>query len=108
MAQPPAKYQPYRGYGCAHPWYWYVCSPNVPTRVRTRSDWRLNIPAWDYLYDEANAQHYRPFSRRSRSVFEKRRVHRAFRQRVKAALRAELCGDDAVSHNFRFYGDWLD
>lgn len=111
--QPTATYQPYRGYGTAHPWYWYACYPNPLRRVRTRSDWRLDIPPVDDDGDE-NAVWQRPFSNRRESAYQKRLAHRRFRRRVRLALRDELTlrasGDDypAISHRFRYYGDWLD
>lgn len=101
------KYQPYRGYGCARPWNWYYSYPNIPRRVRTRGDWRLDTPLVDEDGD-ANAFWHRPFVGRRDSIYEKRLAHRVFRRRAKAAIRRELAGDDAVSHNFRYYGDWLD
>jgi hypothetical protein len=95
----PAKYQPYRGYGCAHPHLWYGPRAIPPRRLRTRSDWRypaMRVPWRRLTHDSADAG------------YEKRQIHRAFRHHARAALRRELTGDDAVSHNFRAYGDWLD
>ena len=39
--------------------------------------------------------------------YEKTRRHRVFRRLAKRAIWRELKGDDDVSHNFYFGGDWL-
>lgn len=108
--QPTAKYQPYHGYGTARPWNWYYCYPNpYPRRIRTRGAWRLDAPRFDERDGEPLAfWKVCIFNNRRGSVYEKRKAHRVFRRRSRDALRRELRGDDNVSHNARYYGDWLD
>jgi len=105
--QPPAKYQPYHGYGFAHPWLWYGIWASTPKRVRTRNGWRHPIPR-----RELWIRRYQPWKRHDKdsnaSVYEKKRVHRIFRRRAKFAIYRELAGDDNVSHNFIVSGDYLD
>lgn len=103
------KYQPYRGYGTAHPWYWYYCYPRpYPRRLRTRSDWRLDVPLLDNLTGEPTAFWLRPFSGRRESRYQKQVAHRSFRREAKRLIAQELAGRDDVSQAFRFCGDWLD
>jgi hypothetical protein len=102
-----AKYQPYWGYGCAHPWIWYGVWPRVPKRVRTRNGWRH-----PFTDNDLWRRHQAPWKRSDKdsihSVYEKKRVHRIFRRRAKLAIYRELMGDDHVLHNFRVSGNYLD
>ena len=125
------KYQPYHGYGCAHPFIWYGNIGPCPVRVRTRGDWRWNVrprvcaefhmPHWRERMewcDQCGIVHcawcgcYAPWHRPDKSSngsrYEKRLAHRTFRRWARHAIVRELRGDDAVSHNFRYCGDWLD
>lgn len=123
------KYQPYQGYGCAHPSLWYS-SFGYLLRVRTCSDWRYaqrqpyhpehQHTRWDryVLCRKCGRTHciacgcrYQPWKRWAKdsagSVYEKQRLHRLFRRQVKRAIQRELAGEE-VSHNFWISGDWLD
>ncbi|HEY7123832.1 MAG TPA: hypothetical protein VH540_07755 [Ktedonobacterales bacterium] len=124
------KYQPYHGYGSAHPWIWYGGSLGYPPRVRTLNGWHH---AYKPPY-HPDHQHYpkaivsaccrcgrthcrfcgcryKPWKRRDKdsegSVSEKQHLHRAFRRQSKRAIQRELAGEE-ISHNFRVYGTWLD
>lgn len=117
------KYQPYHCYGSAHHSSLWYNAAGYPHRVRTRSDWRYAIlPLYhaDHQYHpraviaycrSCGRTHcrvcgcrYEPWKRRVKAstgtVFEKRRLHRAFRRQAKHALQRELAGEE-VSHNFR-------
>ncbi len=129
------KYQPYRGTGKGKPWYWYGrWHIGAPRRVRIKGDWMW---AWDKGEHRIEWCHYwvvrqgpdirfcngcsrvhcmhcgcnlfwKKWVNTAGSTYEKTKAHRAFRRRAKDAIRRELAGDDAVSHNFPVYGDWLD
>lgn len=116
------QYQPYRGYGYAHPGYWNRSGP--PTRLRTRSASLLNWYfgwCWECWAHHAYAERQalpahahrgdawwqQPHASTS-SVFQKRLVHRQFRAQAKRLIARELAGDEAVSHAFRICGDYLD
>lgn len=109
MATPPMIYQPYQGYGSAHPFLWY-CDAACPKRLRTRSDWRYpSSPPSAEVYDW---RPYTPWKRWAKdsaaSVYEKQRTHRVFRRRARLAIWRELGGDEGVSHHFIAVGDYLD
>ncbi len=124
------KYQPYHGYGAAHPFLWNRFVADYPHRVHTRSDWRY---ATEPPYHPEHQHYpkltisacrrcgrthcrwcgciYQPWKRAAKdsdgSVFEKRRLHRVFRRQAKRAIQRELAGEE-ISHNFRVSGPWLD
>lgn len=125
------KYHPYKGYGTTQG-FAYV---DPPKRVRTRSDWRephclegeehrlwclgspyrlirmVDCPRCGKTHC-AFCGCYTPWKRSHKkstmSVWEKRYVHRQFRQQTRAAIRRELAGDDGVSYNVFVSGDYLD
>jgi hypothetical protein len=130
------KYQPYKGYG-HKPWLSYR-EPHYPLRIKTKHDWRWRCvlphhqinheyvhycrkpplptpPAFCrrcgrvHCYDCGCWKPWKKHDKNSNaSNYEKQLVHRAFRRAVKDAIRRELDGDDAISHNFFVSGDWLD
>ncbi len=131
--RPPMKYQPYHGYGCAHPFLWYFASES--RRVRTRSDWRYPRPApvcdithqarGRYAVERCPGCGHvhcrvcgcdqpwkRPAKSSKHSVFEKRLTHRLFRRMARNAIARELRDPGgagaAVSHAFIVSGDYLD
>lgn len=109
------KYQPYRGYG-RKPWLGYT-SLYCGRRVRTQGDWHYDLHPWRSQPDKPRRF---PFWRRfatdntSGSVYEKHLAHRTFRRQAKDAIRRELLQQCAkveypdISHDFRYYGNWLD
>ena len=108
------KYQPYQGYH-AKPWLSYGL-PGYGKRIRTRSDWHYD---WrprrcrfglSVVYARSEGRRWafwHRFSDNGGSVYEKHLAHRTFRRRTKTAIRRDLAGEE-VSHNFCYYGDWLD
>ena len=108
------KYQPYQGYH-AKPWLSYG-PPGYGRRIRTRSDWHYDRRPWHLrigmpLRRARSEGRKWAFWHRSSddggSVYEKRLAHRTFRRWAKQAIQSELVGEE-VSHNFRYYGNWLD
>lgn len=108
------KYQPYQGYH-AKPWLSYG-PPGYGRRIRTRSDWHydrrprrfcIGKIAWRARSDGRRWAFWHRSSDDGGSVYEKRLAHRTFRWWAKQAIQRELAGEE-ISHNFRYYGNWLD
>lgn len=125
------KYQPYKGYH--HKSWLSYGEPYYPLRIKTKHDWqwRRLLPRHEVSHElraynlPSNEpcrhcqkvhcrmcgcwQPWKKYDKDSADAnYEKRLVHRAFRRQTKDAIRRELAGDDAISHNFPVSGDWLD